>query len=90
MQQQWMEMVNHVVEWGKGIPWCKGFQGAKETVEFACSCLEFILFAKAVKDDNNDPKPPQLPLCPPDLNMQSRRSLKRNTKYRRRNRKLRK
>ncbi|AET56885.1 MULTISPECIES: hypothetical protein [Paenibacillus] len=39
MQQQWMEMVNHVVEWGKGIPWSKGFQGAKETVEFACSCL---------------------------------------------------
>ncbi|WP_339844302.1 hypothetical protein MKY42_20625 [Paenibacillus sp. FSL W7-1088] len=39
MQQQWMEMVNHVVEWGKGIPWCKDFQGAKETVELACSCL---------------------------------------------------
>lgn len=48
MQQQWMEMVNHVVEWGKEIPWSKGFQGAKETVEFACSCLEFILFAKTM------------------------------------------
>ncbi|ULO04838.1 hypothetical protein H1230_16970 [Paenibacillus sp. 19GGS1-52] len=86
MQQQMMEMVNQVIDWGQQIPWSKIYQGTKDVLEISSNILPFITIAKR-KNDNDDQQHPQLSRrknCPKPQSR--RRRLKPKTKYRKRSR----